>query len=84
MIFFLQMPKSSNLISTVSAEGVTNVAPFALCSCVCVNPPIIALSVSKKPSGGLKDTQINIDDTKEFGVSIVSKSFLEYVQQYIK
>lgn len=71
------MPRSSNLITTVSKEGISNVAAYALCTCVSVNPPIMSLTVSKKPNGSLKDTQINIDDTKEFGVSIVSDWFLE-------
>ncbi|ORX42167.1 hypothetical protein BCR32DRAFT_200990 [Anaeromyces robustus] len=70
------MPRSSNLISTVSEDGVTNVAPYALCTCVSVNPPIISLTVSKKPDG-LKDTGKNIEATKEFGVSIVSDWFIE-------
>ncbi|ORX76512.1 hypothetical protein BCR32DRAFT_296197 [Anaeromyces robustus] len=68
---------ATTLVSTVSADGVANTAPFAFCNCICPNPPIISITVHKKPDGSLKDTQVNIDATKEFGVSIVSDWFLE-------
>jgi len=71
------LPSSTNLISTISADGVANTAPFAFCSCICPNPPIICITVHKKPDGSLKDTQVNIEATKEFGVSVVSDWFLE-------
>ncbi|ORX44830.1 hypothetical protein BCR36DRAFT_585951 [Piromyces finnis] len=77
MLKFLMgvMPRSGNLISTVSAEGVTNVAPYALCTCISFNPPIISLTVGRKPNGK-KDTEINIDETNEFSVNIVTESCL--------
>ncbi|ORX44817.1 hypothetical protein BCR36DRAFT_585943 [Piromyces finnis] len=71
------LPSSTNLISTVSADGVANTAPFAFCHCVCPNPPTICITVHKKPDGSLKDTQVNIEATKEFGVSVVSDWFFE-------
>jgi len=71
------LTSTTSLVSTVSADGVANTAPFAFCNLICPNPPIICVTVHKKPDGSLKDTQVNIDATKEFGVSIVSDWFLE-------
>jgi len=71
------LPSSTNLISTVSADGVANTAPFAFCNCIFPNPPIICITVHRKPDGSLKDTQVNIEATKEFGVSVVSDWFFE-------
>ncbi|ORX63530.1 hypothetical protein BCR32DRAFT_251540 [Anaeromyces robustus] len=68
---------STSLVSTISASGVANTAPFAFCNCICPNPPIICITVLKNPDGSLKDTQVNIEATKEFGVSVVSDWFLE-------
>jgi flavin reductase (DIM6/NTAB) family NADH-FMN oxidoreductase RutF len=71
------LQSTTSLISTISADGVANVAPFAFCNLICPNPPIISVTVHKKPDGSLKDTQVNIDATKEFTVSIVSDWFFE-------
>jgi len=37
----------------------------------------MTLTVYKNPNGTLKDTQINIDENNEFGVSVVNDWFIE-------
>jgi len=54
-----------------SAAGVSNLAPFSFFMGVSTRPPSLAISVARRPDGGLKDTVRNILDTGVFTVSIV-------------
>ncbi len=72
------LPRPIALISTVSADGYNNVAPFSFFNGVCSNPPTILFCPSiRVDDGSLKDTVNNIKSTKEFVVNIVSESFAQ-------
>ena len=47
-----------------------NLAPFSYFTGVSSRPPIIMLSVGKKPDGSLKDTRVNIEARSHFVVHI--------------
>ncbi len=60
-----------------------NVAPFSFFTGVCSDPPLLMLSVGKKPSGDeagqVKDTCLNIRERKQFVVHIASVDRLDAV-----
>jgi flavin reductase (DIM6/NTAB) family NADH-FMN oxidoreductase RutF len=54
-----------------------NLAPFSYFNAVCSDPPLIMLSVGKKPDGSLKDTRVNIERHKDFVIHIAQRDMLE-------
>ncbi len=71
------VPRPIAWISTVSKDGVFNVAPFSYFAGVSSSPPLLMVSVGSKETGGKKDTWKNIEETGEFVVNIVTKQLLE-------
>jgi len=66
-------PRPIGWISTVSAEGIGNVAPFSFFNGVAQNPPQLMIAVNgKTPHADQKDTLQNIENTKEFVVNIAT------------
>ena len=77
-------PRPIAWVSTVSASGQLNLAPFSFFNCVCVDPPLLAFAPGlrrpKQPEadrGEAKDTLRNIRETKEFVVNIVTFELAE-------
>ncbi len=70
------MPRPIAFVSTVSADGVLNLAPFSFFTVASANPPIVAFCPMVR--GGdrpKKDTLLNIEATGEFVVNICSEDF---------
>ncbi len=69
------VPRPIAFVSTVSAAGVNNLAPFSFFNAVCGDPPVICFSpVWRNPP---KDTLTNIRASGEFVVNIVSEEIAE-------
>ena len=71
-------PRPIAFVSTVSADGVRNLAPYSFFTVASSNPPILAFAPMVR--GGerpKKDTLVNIEATGEFVVNIVSEDFGE-------
>lgn len=67
------VPRPIGWISTVSASGVYNLAPFSFFNAVCSNPPTVLFCVTaRKGDSPMKDTLRNVLATGEFVVNIVS------------
>lgn len=79
LIFNVVVPRPIAWITTVSREGVVNLAPFSFYNAITTKPPLLFVSVGKRKDGSLKDTSRNILETKEFVVNVVSEEFLEKV-----
>ncbi len=58
-----------------------NLAPFSYFNAVCSSPPLIMLSVGKKPDGSFKDTRVNIEQRKDFVVHIAHRDMLPDLNQ---
>ena len=58
-----------------------NLAPFSYFNAVCSDPPLIMLSVGKKPDGSFKDTRVNIERRKDFVVHIAHREVLDDLNQ---
>jgi flavin reductase (DIM6/NTAB) family NADH-FMN oxidoreductase RutF len=72
------VPRPIAFVSTVSADGVLNLAPFSFFTAVSANPPVVAFSPMIRGSDShRKDTLHNIEATGEFVVNIVSEDFAE-------
>ena len=76
-------PRPIAWVSTVSASGQPNLAPFSFFNAICVNPPLLAFAPGlRKPKaesadGEVKDTLRNVRETKEFVVNIVTYELAE-------
>jgi flavin reductase (DIM6/NTAB) family NADH-FMN oxidoreductase RutF len=81
-------PRPIAWVSTLSASGQPNLAPFSFFNAMCVNPPLLgfapglrqpkqANASNGEPRGEPKDTLRNVRETKEFVVNIVTYELLQ-------
>lgn len=68
------VPRPIAWVTTVSAEGVVNLAPHSFYTVSCARPPIVQFS-----SVGKKDTLANVVATREFVVNLTPASLLHAV-----
>ena len=71
------VPRPIALTSTLSADGVRNVAPFSYFNIMSHDPPHVTIGICKNPDGTSKDTLRNIEETKEFVINIMSDWYVE-------
>jgi len=64
-------PRPIAWVSTVSPEGVTNLAPFSFFQGVTAHPPTVLFCPVNNREGKPKDTLLNVESTGEFVVNIV-------------
>ena len=70
------LPRPIAFVSTISLDGVANLAPFSFFTAVCPKPPVICFCNSIRPrDGSKKDTLRNVEATGEFVVNVVSEDF---------
>ena len=67
------VPRPIAFVSTISPEGVGNLAPFSFFTVASANPPVLCFTASYREP--CKDTLKNIRAMKEFVVNIVSEEF---------
>lgn len=72
----LVVPRPIGWISTRSNAGVDNLAPYSFFNAVSVDPPILMFSPIDRPDG-LTDTTVNVRETEEFVVNLVTREFAE-------
>jgi flavin reductase (DIM6/NTAB) family NADH-FMN oxidoreductase RutF len=73
----LVVPRPIALVTTQSPDGRVNAAPFSFFNVFAEEPPLIVLGLGISPSGGAKDTTVNIRDTGEFVVNLVDEAIAE-------
>jgi flavin reductase (DIM6/NTAB) family NADH-FMN oxidoreductase RutF len=72
------VPRPIGWISTISIEGVHNLAPFSFFNVASANPPhVLFCPTIRGTDGGRKDTLHNVRDTGEFVVNIVTQTLAE-------
>jgi len=72
------VPRPIALVSTISVDGIRNLAPFSFFTGISSKPPLICFCPGpRSESGPRKDTLINVSMTKEFVVNIVSEEIAE-------
>jgi flavin reductase (DIM6/NTAB) family NADH-FMN oxidoreductase RutF len=60
------VPRPIGWISTLSREGVANLAPFSQFQNITYDPPIVMIAANQNTTGRRKDTVENIEATGEF------------------
>jgi len=66
-------PRPIAWVTTLSMDGVLNVAPFSFFNVLGDNPPVVVLGLAPHPERRLKDTPANIRDTGEFVINLVDE-----------
>src|SRR5436309_9823828 len=70
-------PRPIAWVSTVSAEGKTNLAPFSFFQGVTASPPTLMFVPVNARDGTKKDTVRNIEQVPEFVVNLVNYELAE-------
>ncbi len=63
------IPRPIAFVSTLSRDGIANLAPFSFFNAVSSNPATVILGIGFRPDGSKKDTLKNIEETGEFVVN---------------
>ena len=71
------VPRVIGWLSTVSPEGVDNLAPYSQFTNLTFDPPYVLVSINRTPKGLRKDTCVNIEATGEFVYNIVPYALRE-------
>ncbi|MDW2878448.1 MULTISPECIES: flavin reductase family protein [Bacillaceae] len=72
------LPRPIAFVTTMDNSGNVNAAPFSFFTAVCANPLLVCFSPMRKGTDGKKkDTLLNIEETGEFVINIVSRSMAE-------
>src|SRR5712692_9406355 len=72
------VPRPIAFVSSISPEGIRNLAPFSFFTGISANPPVICFCpMVRGRDSATKDTLNNIRTTKEFVVNIVSEEFAQ-------
>ena len=69
----LVMPRPIGWISSQSANGVLNLAPYSYFNAVCADPPYVMFAPNATQPGTSKDTYRNICEVPEFVVNLVGE-----------
>lgn len=76
------LPRPIAFVSTISADGIPNLAPFSFFTVVAAEPLTLAFCPMRRgEDGGKKDTLVNIEETGEFVINIVSEPFLRQMNE---
>ncbi len=72
------VPRPIAFVSTLSTEGVRNLAPFSFFTAISANPPVVCFAPMVRGSDGArKDTLRNIEARGEFVINVVSEEIAE-------
>jgi flavin reductase (DIM6/NTAB) family NADH-FMN oxidoreductase RutF len=72
----LVVPRPIAWVTSLSAAGVINLAPFSFFNAVGADPLFVVISVGRRDDGGPKDTAANILSTGEFVVNLVTEDLI--------
>jgi flavin reductase (DIM6/NTAB) family NADH-FMN oxidoreductase RutF len=70
------VPRPIAWVTSVSAEGIVNAAPFSAFCSVSTDPPMVGINIGRR-GAGLKDTARNIAAAREYVVNIADEPLLE-------
>jgi flavin reductase (DIM6/NTAB) family NADH-FMN oxidoreductase RutF len=70
------VPRPIAFVSTISPDGVRNVAPFSYFNAISATPPLLAFAIGH-PDGRVKDTLANLTASGDYVVNIVTEPIAE-------
>ena len=71
------VPRPIALVTTLSATGRVNAAPFSFFNVMGEDPPVVVLGLQQHPDGNLKDTTTNIQKRGQFVVHMVDEELAD-------
>lgn len=71
------VPRAIGWLSTLSTEGVANLAPFSQFTNLTFDPPYVAVAANQNHLQERKDTTVNIEQTGEFVYNMVPYELLD-------
>ena len=80
------IPRPIGWITTLGRDGVVNLAPFSFFNGVLSSPPMVMFCCSAPFGGGraAKDTLINVEETGEFVVNMVTYDLREAMKAFME
>ena len=76
------IPRPVAWVLSENPDGDYNLAPFSFFTPITSNPPLLMISVGKKPAEGVsKDTRVNIEARKNFVVHIAHRDLAAAVTE---
>ncbi|RDK11938.1 flavin reductase family protein [Cupriavidus lacunae] len=72
------VPRPIAWVTSVSADGIVNLAPFSAFTFVSAEPPMLAISIGRK-GNGYKDTAQNILNNEEYVIHIADSTLMAAV-----
>lgn len=76
LITNLVVPRPIAWVTSLSKEGVVNLAPFSFFNAVGSDPPYVVIGIGRRGDGGPKDTAGNIQTGGDFVVNMVTEDLL--------
>ena len=79
LLIGLVAPRPIAWITSMSEDGRLNAAPFSAYNYLCIDPPIVGIGVTDRPTASFvpKDTARNIRRTGEFVVNVVTEDLAQ-------
>jgi flavin reductase (DIM6/NTAB) family NADH-FMN oxidoreductase RutF len=74
-------PRPIAWVSTVSPEGVVNLAPFSFFNVFGANPPVVVISPTLKRDGTKKDTLLNLEANGEMVINAATEAHAEAINR---
>lgn len=71
------VPRPIAWVSSMSAAGAVNLAPYSFFNAVSADPPTVCFAPGRHPDGTKKDTLRNVEETREFVVNVVTEALAE-------
>lgn len=75
------VPRPIGFVSTLSADGVRNLAPFSFYNMVSANPPVVIFAPSFRRDSTGKDSLHNVEAVPEFVVATATEGIAERMNQ---
>ena len=74
-------PRPIAWVSTISAAGRTNLAPFSFFQGICASPPTLMFTGANDRTGKKKDSVVNVEQVPEFVVNVVPYALRDVMNQ---
>jgi len=76
------VPRPIAFVSTISKDGIHNLAPFSFFTGITSDPPTVCFSPTRRGTDGeAKDTLINIQGTGEFVINMVNENIVNEMNE---
>lgn len=75
------LPRPIGWISTISTDGVHNLAPYSQFQNLTFDPPYVMIAINQTTQGKRKDTAVNIEQTGEFVYNMATYELREAVNR---